>query len=105
MASFDFNNLFNLYYTTEGIPFTLKNRAVAFPEDISNPIYGIKYVAENTPWTILSYNLYGTINYWWILCNLNQSQIFYAEEGAEIKYILPEYIEDVIATISQEADG
>lgn len=105
MASFDFQDLFNLYYTAEGIPFTLKTRSIVFPEDASNPIYGIKYVAENIPWTILSYNLYNTIDYWWVLCLLNSSQIFYAEEGAEIRYILPEYIEDIIATINQQSNG
>lgn len=105
MATFDYSKLFNLYYTTEEIPFTLKNRSIAFPEDEGNPLYGIKYIADNIPWTILSYNIYGTINYWWILCSLNQSQIFYAEEGSEIRYVLPEYIEDVVATIKQESNA
>lgn len=103
MASFNYNNLFNLYYTTEQIPFTLKNRSVAFPEGINNELYGVKYIAENTPWTILSYSIYGTIDYWWVLCSLNPNQIFYAEEGEEIRYILPDYIDDVISTISNQA--
>lgn len=103
--AFDYSSLFYQYYTSEGIPFTLKNRSIAFPEDKSNPIYGIKYIAENTPWTILSYILYGAIDYWWILCNLNQSQIFYAEEGSEIRYILPEYLDEVVATIQAQANA
>ena len=102
--AFDYSSLFNTYFTSEGIPFTLKNRSIAFPEDITNPIYGIKYIAENTPWTILSYNIYGVIDYWWVLCSLNQSQIFYAEEGSEVRYILPEYIQDVVAAIQQQAN-
>lgn len=105
MASFDYTNLFNLYYTSEGIPFTLKCRSIAFPEDASNPIYGIRYIAENTAWTILSYTIYGTIDYWWVLCSLNQSEIFYAEAGSEIRYVLPEYIEEVISTISQQSNA
>lgn len=105
MATFDYSNLFNLYYSTEEIPFTLKNRSIAFPEDKDNAIYGIKYIAENTPWTILSYNIYGSINYWWLLCSLNQSQIFYAEEGSEIRYVLPEYLDDVVGTISNQSNA
>ena len=68
-------------------------------------MYGIKYIAENVPWTILSYNIYGTISYWCVLCSLNQSQIFYAEEGSEIRYVLPEYIEDVIGTINEQSNA
>lgn len=105
MASFDYSSLFNTYYTSEGIPFTLKNRSIAFPEEVNNPIYGIRYIAENTPWTFLSYSLYGSIEYWWLLCSLNQSQIFYAEEGSEVKYVLPEYLSDVIATINSQSNA
>lgn len=103
--AFDYSSLFYKYYTAEGIPFTLKNRSIAFPEDKSNPIYGIKYIAENIPWTILSYNIYRSIDKWWLLCSLNQSQVFYAEAGSEITYVLPEYIDDVIATIKQQANA
>lgn len=102
-SSFKYNHLFNLYFTSEGIPFTLKNRSIGFPEDRTNPIYEKRYVSINTPWTVLSHNLYKTIDYWWVLAALNKSQIFYAEEGTEI-YIIPEkYIESVIATIKSQS--
>lgn len=103
--AFDYSQLFNTYFTSEGIPFTLKNRSIAFPDDADNPIYGIKYIAENIPWTVLSYSLYGAIDYWWVLCTLNPDQVFYAEEGSEIRYVLPEYIQDVIATIREQANA
>lgn len=102
MATFNYSDLFNFYYTSEGIPFTLKNRIIAFPEESNNSLYGIRYVAEDTAWTILSYMLYETIDNWWLLCNLNQSSIFYAEAGTEIKYVLPQYVDDVIQTINEQ---
>lgn len=102
ISSFKYNNLFNLYFSAEGIPFTLKNRSIAFPEDKTNPIYQKKAISINTPWTVLSHNLYGTVDYWWILSSLNKSQIFYAEEGTEIYIIPPDYIDDIIATIKQQ---
>lgn len=102
MAKFNYTELFNFYYTTEGIPFTLKNRIIAFPEEMNNPLYGIRYIAEDTAWTILSYLIYGTISHWWLLCNLNESYIFYAEADSEIKYVLPEYVDDVINTIKNQ---
>lgn len=102
MAAFDYTSLFNEYYTREGIPFTLKNRIIAFPEESNNSLYGIMYIAEDIAWTILSYQIYGTIDYWWLLCNLNSSYVFYAESGSEIKYILPDYLDDVINNINQQ---
>lgn len=102
--TFRYNNLFSLYHTAEGIPFTLKNRSIAFPDDATNPIYQTKYISINTPWTVLSYNIYGTIDYWWLLSLLNNSQIFYAEEGSEIRIIDKEYIEDIIKTIEDQLE-
>lgn len=103
MAIFDYSSLFNLYYTTEGIPFTLKNRAIAFPEERNHPLYGSQYIAEDVPWTILSYTLYKTIDYWWLLCSLNQSEIFYAEAGTEVKYVLPQFLDEIVRTINIKA--
>lgn len=101
-TSFKYNQLFNLYYSRENIPFTLKNRSIAFPEDKNNPIYQIKYISIDTPWTVLSFNIYKTIEYWWVLCSLNQSDIFYAKEGSEIRIIDPDYIEDIVETIKNQ---
>lgn len=100
--NFNYNQLFNLYYTTERIPFSLKNRSIAFPEDKTHPIYETRYISIDTPWTVLSHNIYGTIDYWWVLSTLNKSSIFYAEEGSEIRIISKEYISDIIATIKDQ---
>ena len=101
--SFNYNSLFNLYYTTERIPFSLKNRSIAFPDDKNSPIYEMKYISIDTPWTVLSYNIYGTIDFWWLLSTLNKSDIFYAKEGTEIRIISKEYISDIITTIKNQA--
>lgn len=101
--SFDYQSLFNLYFTSEGIPFSLKNRSIAFPDDMTNPIYEKKYISINTPWTVLSHNLYGTIDFWWVLSMLNKSSIFYAEEGSEIYIISKKYLADIVETIKDQA--
>ena len=101
-SSFKYNKIFNLYFSVERIPFTLKNRSIAFPEDKTNPIYEKMSISIDTPWTVLSQNLYGTIDHWWILSSLNKSQIFYAEEGTEIYIISPKYIDSIIDVIKQQ---
>jgi hypothetical protein len=96
----DYSKIFRVYNTKENIPFLLLNKRVEFPSDRSLDIYKSTLINSNIPWTVLSYKLYGTIDYWWILCSLNPSSIFYAKEGEYIYYIKPEYIEFILNSIS-----
>lgn len=98
-----YNDIFRIYTTSEGIPFYLLNKSISFPLDRSLDIYGYKIITEDTPWTILSYKIYGTIDYWWILCSLNQSSIFFAKSDTDICYIKPEYITLILETIEENA--
>lgn len=88
-----YKNIFKEYNTKENIPFLLLNRRVVFPEDESLPIYNNRYISSDTPWTILSYQIYNDISYWWILCALNpKNNMYYAKDGTRVKYVKPEYI-------------
>jgi hypothetical protein len=95
----DYDKIFNQYLSKEGIPFYLLNKRIIFPEDKTLDIYGSLYLASDTPWTNLSYQLYDTIDYWWILCSINTSSIFYAKEGDVIHYIKPEYLNFIFSNI------
>lgn len=101
----DYSEIFNAYTTTEGIYFTLKNRRIHFPADKTLPIYGKLYVGTNTAWTILSYNIYNTIDYWWLLCSLNDNKVFYAPANSEILYIKPAYLEEILDAIETRDDA
>lgn len=95
----DYSNIFNVYLTEEGTPYRLLNKRVVFPDDQSLEFYSKYYVDDDTPWTILSYKLYGTIDYWWVLTSLNKSMIFYAERGSEILIIRPDNITSILKQI------
>jgi hypothetical protein len=95
----DYTKIFRLYNTKENIPFFLLNKRVEFPSDKTLDIYNSTLISSNIPWTILSYKLYGSIDYWWILCSLNSSSIFYAKEGEYVYYIKPEYMDLIINSI------
>lgn len=72
----DYSTIFNKYITTDNRPFALLSKSVVFPSDMSLPCYDKKYIDTDIPWTILSYQLYKTIEHWWILASLNRSDIF-----------------------------
>lgn len=92
----NYTKIFNEYTTSEGVPFYLLSKSITFPQDLSLDIYGKMYCSEDMAWTILSYKLYGKIDYWWVLSALNKDMTFYAERGSEILIIKPTHIEEVL---------
>ncbi len=92
------DKIFNQYETSEGIPFYLLSRNIHFP-DADESLYSYVYVSENIPWTILSYKIYGTIDYWWVLSALNKQYPFYAKMGNSVKYIDKSILEEILSYI------
>jgi len=73
---------------------------VIFPDNLSSEVYDEIIVQVDTPWTTLSYNIYGTINLWWVVYLINKPKyIFLAKSGSKIKYILPSAISTVLNRI------
>lgn len=95
----DYTNIFNAYQTQEGEPFYFLSKSVVFPQDTSLNFYRTYYIQDDTPWTILSYQLYGKIDYWWVLSSLNKSMPFYAERGNSILIIHPDNLEEILSNI------
>ena len=64
-----------------------------FPDNLSGDTYDELTVQVDTPWTTLSFNLYGTINLWWVVYLINKPKyIFLAKSGSTVKYITPSAI-------------
>lgn len=97
-----FSEIFNLYKTKENKEFYLYNKSINFPEDKSLDIYDTMTMGSDTPWTLLSYKIYNTIDYWWVLTSINKSSVFYAKEGDNIYFIKPVYIELLLQTIKEK---
>ena len=95
----DLTDIFNGYYSSEGIPFYNLSKSVKFPEDDNLDFYLYLYNSEDIPWTVLSYNIYNTIDYWWVLSSLNKSNYFYAPANSTIKYIDKAYLQDMLSSI------
>lgn len=76
---------------------------VVFPKDIDKDIFTVKVLNVDTPWTTLSYQIYGTITLWWVCFLLNNHKdIFIARAGKQYKFIKPEYIENVLQNLNYE---
>lgn len=103
----NFQDIFNAY-TINGTKFYLMNKDIVYPDDKNLDIYGSVLIPDDTPWTVLSYKIYGTINFWWLLAGINrhqfkknESSVFYAPAGMNCYYIKKSYINNFFTPISE----
>lgn len=103
-----YENFFKLHIAEEGgnekVFFNLLKKIYLVDKSSDlNPKYFDTYVIDvDLPWVILSYNIYNTLNLWWLLCIVNniQDPTKNPEQGSYIKVIKPQYVELVVNTIN-----
>ena len=59
-------------------------------------------VKQSLPWSIISYNAYGTTELWWLIALINNinNPVKMPEVGTVLKFIRPDYVNGVIDEIS-----
>lgn len=101
-----YENIFKMYNTPTADSSTYFyniTTKVQIPEDLNSNVIGKITPSSNMPWTTLSYRLYGTIYLWWLIFLLNNPKdIFTVKAGITYKYILPEYIDNIITNIQDQ---
>ena len=103
-----YENIFNVNLinndTSDAYFYHLLNKVI-LPEDISDEYVEQKVLTGDKPWTMLSFELYGTIQLWWTIVLLNKPiNIFKAEANTEYKYIKPELINSVLQQITVSSE-
>lgn len=87
---------------SDGIYHYLINKTV-YIKGADNPSPNFKtYIAkEGDTWTLISYKLYNTIEYWWILCKINQiaDPTQTIQNGASIKYLSESIINGLLTSM------
>jgi hypothetical protein len=102
-----YENIFNVYTTQKNEDsfyyyYNILNKIV-IPDAIDENVIGTVTLNRKLPWTTFSFQLYQTMNLWWLLFLLNKPKnIFVAEAGIEYKYIRQEYIEQVINDLGEQ---
>ena len=80
--------------------YNLLNKVI-FPDDISDEFTDEITLMSDKPWTMLSFQLYGTINLWWTVYLLNKPDyIFKAQANNTYKFIKSKYITSVLNRIT-----
>ena len=99
-----YENIFNIYTAKAGTEnlyyyYNILNK-VQIPNSLDQRIFDTIKLNRKLPWTTFSYQLYETMNLWWLIFLINKPKnIFIADAGIEYKYIRREYIDEVITSI------
>jgi hypothetical protein len=98
-----YENIFNVNlidYNGSNFYFYNLLTKVIFPDSISDDLINEITLVADKPWTTLSYELYGTIQLWWVIYLLNKPDyIFKAQANNTYKYIKPGSISTILGQI------
>lgn len=97
-----YENIFNVNLIEDNNVYfyNLLNKVI-FPDDISDEFIDEITLMSDKPWTMLSFQLYGTIDLWWTVYLLNKPDyIFKAQANNTYKFIRSKYITSVLNKIT-----
>jgi hypothetical protein len=105
LNAYNYENLFKVYRDDADSPYYYNIlNTIVLPEAIDPAVYYDHTIpGPNISWTNLSYQIYGTIRLWWIICLANniQDPTSFPAAGSVLKIIRPEYVREILATIKQ----
>ena len=102
-----YENIFKLYQNENKQFFYNLKKSITFPDDIDERYIDLFSLDRNVPWTVISYNIYGTIFLWWSITELNKisNPVILPKSGTVLKYIKPQYIKQIVSQISGQNNG
>ena len=99
LESFRYENLFNVYQNSADQYYYNILAKVNFPDTMDESYFDTYVVPnDNTPYTLISYKLYGTILLWWLVCSVNkiENPVFFPAAGTQLKVLKPVLVSGVI---------
>jgi hypothetical protein len=101
---YKYENYFNVYETEDGLRFfnILRNLSV-FPANNSEVEEEYLTKSQDT-WYSISYDFYGTLNLWWMICLYNQiiNPTVPISRDKTLKILKPEYVGLVLSELQKQ---
>ena len=98
-----YENIFKIYTTQNNQYYYNLLQSIYIAVDRIDPRALYQYtVKQNLPWSIISFNVYGTIDLWWLIALVNQinNPIRSLDAGTVLNIIRPEYLNKVLDEIN-----
>lgn len=99
-----YENIFKMYKNDTSQYYYNITKTITLPEDI-DPGQIIYYrMRRRMPWTMVSFNIYNTIELWWLLCLLNKvkNPVKAPDTGLVIKALNPDIVSSVLSEIKKQ---
>ena len=99
-----YEKIFNMY-RDENVHYAFNlSRTVNIPANIDDDFVFYTRVAGRKTWTQLSFDIYGTIRLWWLICLVNKimNPVLLPDPGTVIKVIKPETVPSILESIHNQ---
>jgi len=93
-----YENIFRMYTTSNSQYYYNLLQSIYVSGEIDPAKIYYLPVKERLPWTNISFNAYGTIELWWLICLVNKvyNPVDQPKVGTVLKIIRPEYINNIL---------
>jgi hypothetical protein len=95
----DYERIFRVYTANQdGMDMNYYNisKMIDMPDNVDGQYISFYTPKGNIPWTIASYNIYGSVKMWWLLALMNKDILddnrFVIKGGTQIKHLIPEVL-------------
>lgn len=97
-----YENIFKMYGLETGQFYYNLQRSVNFPDTIDATQISYITVKQRLPWTAISFNVYKTIELWWLICLLNKidNPVRAPDIGTVLKVLNPSAVKSVLNEIN-----
>lgn len=102
LSKFNYENIFRVYKTNNNQYYYNLLQSIYIDGEIDKTKIFYMTVKEQLPWSIISYNAYGTVLLWWLIALVNNisNPLISPEPGTVLKVIRPQYLNIVLDEIS-----
>lgn len=101
---YKYENYFNIYETDQGLRFfNILHNVSVFPANNSEVEEEYLTKSQDT-WYSISYDFYGNLNLWWLVCLYNQiiNPIAPISKDKTLKILKPEYVGLVLSELQKQ---
>lgn len=102
VSKYNFERLLRVYTTEDNKFYHNLGASFNFDEQVIKEQTDVIEVVANTPWTTLSFNLYNTIQLWWVLQLLNSDKPISHCTPGPIRAFNPDFIDEFLNIVNTE---
>lgn len=99
-----FENIFKMYKNDLGQYYYNLLQNISIPDSLDETYFKYYIIRKKMPWTMVSFNIYKTIELWWLICIVNKikNPIKQPLIGTAVRFLLPEYVSLVLTEIKNK---